>query len=102
MLTLNLEVHYSKKEILEGYLNTINYGQGNFGIQSASEYYFDKESKDLTLEEAIMLAGIPKSPENYNPVSNYDKCIKRAKVVAASMYKNNYITKEEYDNLYKI
>lgn len=101
LLTLNLEVHYTKDEILEGYLNTINYGQGNFGIQSASEYYFDKESKDLTLEEAIMLAGIPKSPENYNPVSNYDKCIKRAKVVASSMYKNNYITKEEYDNLFQ-
>ena len=101
LLTLNLEVHYTKDEILEGYLNTINYGQGNFGIQSASEYYFDKESKDLTLEEAIMLAGIPKSPENYNPVSNYHKCIKRAKVVAASMYKNNYITKEEYDNLFQ-
>lgn len=101
LLTLNLEVHYTKDEILEGYLNTINYGQGNFGIQSASEYYFDKESKDLTLEEAIMLAGIPKSPENYNPVSNYDKCIKRAKVVAASMYKNNYITKEEYNNLFQ-
>lgn len=101
LLTLNLEVHYTKDEILEGYLNTINYGQGNFGIQSASEYYFDKESKDLTLEEAIILAGIPKSPENYNPVSNYDKCIKRAKVVAASMYKNNYITKEEYDNLFQ-
>lgn len=101
LLTLNLEVHYTKDEILEGYLNTINYGQGNFGIQSASEYYFDKESKDLTLEEAIVLAGIPKSPENYNPVSNYDKCIKRAKVVAASMYKNNYITKEEYDNLFQ-
>lgn len=101
LLTLNLEVHYTKDEILEGYLNTINYGQGNFGIQSASEYYFDKESKDLTLEEAIMLAGIPKSPENYNPVSNYDKCIKRAKVVAASMYKNNYISKDEYDNLFQ-
>lgn len=101
LLTLNLEVHYTKDEILEGYLNTINYGQGNFGIQSASEYYFDKESKDLTLEEAIMLAGIPKSPENYNPVSNYEKCIKRAKIVALSMYKNNYITKEEYDNLFQ-
>lgn len=101
LLTLNLEVHYTKDEILEGYLNTINYGQGNLGIQSASEYYFDKESKDLTLEEAIMLAGIPKSPENYNPVSNYDKCIKRAKVVAASMYKNNYISKDEYDNLFQ-
>lgn len=101
LLTLNLEVHYTKDEILEGYLNTINYGQGNFGIQSASEYYFDKESKDLTLEEAIMLAGIPKSPENYNPVSNYEKCIKRAKIVASSMYKNNYITKEEYDNLFQ-
>src|SRR5574344_1488185 len=70
LLTLKLEVHYSKKQILEGYLNTINYGQGNYGIENASEYYFNKKAKDLSLEEAIILAGIPKSPENYNPVSN--------------------------------
>ena len=50
-LTLKLEMHFSKDEILEGYLNTINFGQGNYGIENASNYYFNKSAKDLTLEE---------------------------------------------------
>lgn len=99
-LTIELEVHYSKDSILEGYLNTINYGEGNYGIEDASQYYFNKSSKDLTLEEAIMLAGIPKNPSNFNPVSNYDLCIERAKIVASSMVKNGYISQSEYDNLF--
>lgn len=100
-LTIELEVHYSKDNILEGYLNTINYGEGNYGIEDASKYYFNKSSKDLTLEEAIMLAGIPKNPSNYNPVSDYDACIKRAKLVAGTMVSNGYITQEEYDGLFQ-
>lgn len=101
ILTLKLELHYSKEEILEGYLNTINYGQGTYGIENASQYYFNKSAKDLNLEEAIMLAGIPRSPENNNPISNYENCLKRAKIVAKSMLDNNYISKEEYDNLFQ-
>ena len=100
-LTLKLEVHYNKNDILEGYLNTINYGQGNYGIENASEYYFNKKASDLSIEEAIMLAGIPRSPENNNPVSNYDNCIKRAKMVAKAMLNNKYISQEEYNNLFK-
>ena len=100
-LTLELEVHYTKDEILEGYLNTINYGQGNFGIGNASRYYFNKEPLDLTLEEALILAGIPNSPENYNPVANYDLSIKRAKIVGESMVENGYLTEEELDNCFK-
>ncbi len=100
-LTLELEVHYDKDEILEGYLNTINYGQGNMGIVNAASYYFNKKPKDLTLEEAIILAGIPKNPSGYNPVTNYDAAIKRAWVVAKAMLNNNYITQSEYDNLFK-
>ena len=99
LLTLKLELHYSKDDILEGYLNTINYGQGNYGIENASNYYFNKKAKDLTLEEAIMLSGIPRSPENNNPISNYSNCIKRANLVAKSMLENEYITQEQYDNL---
>src|SRR5699024_4207377 len=60
-----------------------------------------KSSKDLTLEEAIMLAGIPKNPSNYNPVSDYDACIERAWIVASSMLKNGYITEEEYNGLFQ-
>ena len=100
-LTLELEVHYTKDEILEGYLNTINYGQGNFGIGNASRYYFNKDPIDLTLEEALILAGIPNSPENYNPVANYDLAIKRAKVVANSMVQNGYLKEEELNNLFQ-
>ncbi len=98
-LTLELEMHYSKEEILEGYLNTINYGQGNYGIENASEYYFNKKAKDLSLEEAIILAGIPKNPSNYNPVSNLDKAKERAKVVAEAMYNNEYLSEKEKNNL---
>ena len=100
-LTVQLEVHYDKDAILEGYLNTINYGEGNYGIEDASKYYFNKSGKDLTLEEAIMLAGIPKNPSNYNPVSDYDACIERAWIVASSMLKNGYITEEEYNGLFQ-
>ncbi len=100
-LTLELEVHYEKKQILEGYLNTINYGQGNLGIANASKYYFNKKPNELTLEEAIILAGIPKNPAGYNPVSNYDNAIKRAWVVAKSMLNNNYIDENTYNNLFQ-
>lgn len=101
MLTLELEVHYDKDEILEGYLNTINYGQGNMGIVNASSYYFNKKPSELTLEEAIILAGIPKNPAGYNPVSNYEASLKRAWVVAKSMLNNGYIDEDTYNNLFK-
>ncbi len=100
-LTLELEVHYDKDEILEGYLNTINYGQGNMGIVNASSYYFNKKPSELTLEEAIMLAGISKNPAAYNPVSDYDACIKRAKIVAKAMLNNDYIDEATYNSLFQ-
>ena len=100
-LTMELEVHYSKNDILEGYLNTINYGQGNFGIVNAAEYYFNKTPQELSLEEAIILAGIPKNPSNYNPVSNYNNSIKRAKIVAQAMLNNGYIDVNTFNNLFK-
>ena len=100
-LTLELEVHYEKNEILEGYLNSINYGQGNIGIVNAASYYFNKKASELTLEEAIMLAGIPKNPSKNNPVSSYENCIKRAWVVAKCMLNNNLITEETYNSLFQ-
>ena len=99
-LTLRLEVHYSKDEILEGYLNTINFGQGNYGIENASQYYFNKSAKDLTIEESIILAGIPKAPSKYNPVTNYDASINRAKVIANVMLNNELIDQDTYDKLF--
>lgn len=96
-LTLNVETHYTKDEILEGYLNTINYGHGMYGIENAADYYFNKQAKDLTLAEASMLAGIPKSPANYSPLVNLDVAKQRQKIILKGMFKNKYITQEEMD-----
>lgn len=99
-LTLRLEVQYSKDEILEGYLNTINFGQGNYGIENASQFYFNKSASELNLEEAIILAGIPKAPNKYNPVSDYDASIKRAQVIAKVMLNNEVIDRDTYNKLF--
>ena len=99
-LTYELEVHYTKDEILEGYLNTINYGHGMYGISNASKYYFAKEVKDLSLAEASILAGIPNSPSLYSPVDNYELSKERQKVVLKRMYKNGYIDESEMNNAY--
>ena len=101
VLTIELETHYSKDEILEGYLNTINFGSGKYGIKEASLYYFNKEPKDLSLEEATILVGIPKNPTYYNPIKNYNNAKKRKKDVLLSMVKNKYITKEKMNEIYK-
>lgn len=96
-ITIELESHYTKDEILEGYLNTINYGHGMYGIENASKFYFDKSSKDLTLAEAAMLTGIPKSPSYYSPFVNYELAKKRQVNILYMMYKNGYITEKEYE-----
>lgn len=99
-LTIKLETHYSKDEILEGYLNTIDFGAGNYGILDASHYYFNKEPSELSLEEAAILVGIPRNPSYYNPISNYDNSKKRQKEVLKSMYNNKYISKNDIDYYY--
>ena len=99
-LTFELEAHYSKDEILEGYLNTINYGHGMYGISNASKYYFDKDVKDLTLAEASILAGIPNSPANYSPIDNYELSKKRQEVVLNRMYNNGYINEKDMVSAY--
>lgn len=94
-LTFELETHYSKDEILEGYLNTINYGAGNYGIENASQYYFGKSAKELNIEEATLIAGIPKNPTKYNPVTNYKSAKERQKVVLISLANNRYIKQSD-------
>ena len=95
--TLRLELNYDKDTILEGYLNTINFGHGNYGIEDASLYYFGKHASELTLAEASILVGIPKGPSYYSPISHKENSQKRQKVVLSSMLTENYITKDEYD-----
>ncbi len=97
-LTLNIELHYSKDEILEGYLNTINYGHGMYGVMNASKFYFGKSAKDLDLAEASMLVGIPKSPSNYSPLINYDLAKERQKNVLNLMLNNGYINEKEMND----
>jgi 1A family penicillin-binding protein len=101
-LTVEIETHYTKDEILEGYLNTINYGNGVLGIENASKYYFNKSASDLSLAEASMLAGIPRSPNNYSPINNLEKAKKRQKIILNNMLANKCITKEESEKAYNI
>ncbi len=95
--TIEIESHYSKDEILEGYLNTINYGHGKYGIETASKYYFGKSAKDLTLAEAAMLTGIPKSPSNYSPFVNLEKATQRQQMILKNMYDDGVISEAEYN-----
>ena len=100
LMAAELETHYSKNEILEGYLNTINYG-GVYGIENASWYYFGHSASSLNLAESSMLAGIPQSPSNYSPISNLTLAKKRQEVVLKSMYKNDDITLDELNTSLK-
>lgn len=98
-LTIRLEAYYSKNEILEGYLNTINYG-GIFGIENAAHYYFNKSASELTLAESSILAGIPKYPALYSPLVNEEAAKERQLMILNSMVKNRYITEEESKEAY--
>ena len=100
-LTLEIETHYTKDDILEGYLNTINYGHAMYGIENASEYYFGKKAKKLTLAEASLLAGIPKAPTYYSPFNNLKAAKKRQKYILKTMVENGYISEEEKNKALK-
>ncbi|MBR3362709.1 MAG: PBP1A family penicillin-binding protein [Bacilli bacterium] len=98
-LTIRMESHYTKDEILEGYLNTINYG-GIFGIENASQYYFGKSANDLSLSEASILAGIPKNPSKYSPLTNEKEAKERQRIILNSMVKNKYISADDAREAY--
>lgn len=98
--TMKIEANYSKDEILEGYLNTINYGHGIYGIENASKFYFNKSAKDLDLAEASILTGIPKSPANYSPIINFDLAKERQLNILELLVKNNVISEEEKNKAY--
>lgn len=99
-ITIRLESHYKKDEILEGYLNTINYG-GVFGIDNAAYYYFGKAASSLSLAESTILAGIPKNPSNYSPLNNLENAKRRQKIILNSMVKNKFITEKEANNAFE-
>ena len=99
--TIQIETHYSKDEILEGYLNTINYGHGNYGIKNASRFYFNKDPLDLTISESCILANIPKSPTKYSPLNNYELANKRKEYCLSNLLKDKVITNDEYNEALK-
>ncbi|MGD6792767.1 transglycosylase domain-containing protein [Metabacillus indicus] len=94
-IAMSLENKYSKSKLLELYLNQVYFGHGAYGIQSASLYYFNKEVKDLTVEEGAMLAGIPKAPSNYSPVLHPEKSKERRDTILSLMGDQGYLTAEE-------
>lgn len=97
VITLQVEMNYTKDEILEQYLNVIYYGQGAYGVEMAAEVYFGKKASELTLAEATMLAGIPKSPNYYNPLLNADAAKQRQRVVLDLMVQEGHLTKQQAD-----
>jgi len=95
MLAVWLEMKFSKKEILALYLNRVYFGAGAYGIEAASQRYFDKGAKDLTVGEAALLAGLLKAPSRYSPVSESERAATRATVVLNEMESAGVITAEQ-------
>lgn len=95
-LAVQLENRMDKPTILEYYLNTINLGQNTLGVEAASQRYFNKSVKDLTLSEATVIAGITKNPSAYNPITYPEDNADRRAIILQKMREQNYITEEEY------
>ncbi|MGG3624121.1 PBP1A family penicillin-binding protein [Bacillus gobiensis] len=97
-LSLQLERQYSKDEILEMYLNRIYFSPRAYGVGKAAEEFFGvTDLKDLTVEQAAVLAGMPQSPNNYNPIKNPERAEQRRNVVLGLMEQHGFISKAEYD-----
>ena len=94
-----MEIIYSKKQILSLYLNQIPYGSTAYGVGAASELYFGKNAKDLSLAEAALLSGLPAAPTKYSPFGAHPELAKgRQETVLKRMVEDKYITQEEADN----
>lgn len=98
-VAIDLEKNYSKNEILEFYINTIYFGEGYYGIKEASTGYYKKEPKDMNLDEATMLAGVPNAPSVYAPTINPTLAKSRQGKVLRSMVEYGYISQEEADKV---
>ena len=97
ILAVWLETHFSKKQILALYLNRVNFGGGAYGIEAASQRYFNKPAAKLTLGEAALLAATMKGPSRYNPAANSARAAKRATLVIEQMYQMGAITPAQRD-----
>lgn len=100
-LAQKLESKFTKDEILELYLNVIYFGNNCYGIESASNYYFSKNAKDLNLKEAALLAGLIKSPAKYSPIKNYNNALARRNLVLNEMYQDGKVEIDAYNKAIK-
>lgn len=98
-LTTRLETHYDKETILQGYINTVYFGHGIYGIENASQYYFNKKPIDLDLNEASMLAGVVNGPEYYSPFKDLNAAKKRQEIVLKRLVELDYIDQKTADNI---
>ncbi len=96
---IQIEKRFTKKEILELYLNVSYFGKSSFGIEAAARTYFNKKAKDLTLPEAALFVALLKSPRDYDPVRNYENAVKRRNLVMHNMVVTGKLSKEEYEKL---
>ncbi len=92
LVALQIEAQYNKRDILEAYVNQIPFGIGAHGIEQAARKYFGKPAATLTLSEAALLAGLPKSPTRYNPYRHYLRARKRQQIVLNRMVSVGYIS----------
>jgi penicillin-binding protein 1A len=101
ILAFRIEKAYTKKKILELYLNQIYLGEGTYGIAAASLEYFDKSVKELNYSEAALLAALPKAPSKYNPFRHYDLAKLRRDLVLQNLNENNFINNKDFEKYKK-
>ena len=95
-----MERNLSKERIFELYMNKIYLGHRSYGVAAAAQVYYGKRLSELTLAQMAMIAGLPKAPSRYNPVSNQSRALQRRDYVLRRMSENNFITKDEYVTAY--
>src|SRR5437016_1395402 len=98
MLAIQIERHFTKQQIFTMYCNQIFLGHGVYGFEAGAQYYFNKHAKDLKVEEAALLAGVPKGPSLYSPIANPDRALKRRNLVINNMLEDGKITAAEANN----
>ena len=102
LLAFWLEYKFTKEQILTLYLNRVYLGSGAYGIEAASQKYFQKTSRDLNMLEAAVIAGMLKAPSRYNPIASKERALERAKVVLGIMEENNLITAADKERILKM
>jgi len=95
MLSIQIERRFTKPQIFTLYANQIYLGHGVYGFEAGANYYFSKKAKDLTLEEAAVLAGLPKAPNYYSPINSPERCLRRRNLVINNMLEDGKITAAE-------